>query len=338
MAKKPPTQLVHAPRVAEGIVVGAKRGARDRVIPPGAPAHAYIESLAESARPSMRSGLDVVANMLDRSKDCYTFPWGLLNAQMVAAVVPRLKERYAARSVNRMISAVRGVLRACWESGTITPDQQARLYSRLETISTAALPPAGRTLEIEEVQQLMDTAIGRDDLRGLRDAALLTVLYAGGARRAEACGLDVAHYRVSKEFGELDVTGKGKRQRMTYIATEYRPGLEPWHGHRQGKGDAAPLFTRFYRSTDTDHRLGEVGLNNALRDLRVAARVEPFTPHDLRRSFGTHLLDAGADILMVQNLMGHANLSTTAIYDRRGERGKRKAVDHLPKIKIPTRK
>jgi len=341
MTKKP-TDLVHTPR-AGAISVGPKRGSRGA--PKDSPAHAYLQSLSPSGRPAMLSSLDVIAGMLDRSSDAYTFPWHLLNAIHVKVLTQRLKEQYAPRSVNRMIAAVRGVLNVAWEAGLMTTDVKARLQSALASVSTSSLPPAGRTLEVDEVQTLIHTAMNRGDQRGLRDAAIVTVLYAGGIRRAEAVGIDLEHYKALKDGTvELDVTGKGRKQRMAYLSAPYRPGFDPWIERRRSSLAASslavegPLFTRFHRSSCTGNRLGLVGMNHALRDLRLEAKVDAFTPHDLRRSFGTHLLDAGADILMVQKLMGHANLSTTAIYDRRGEVGKKKAIDMLPTITFPTPK
>lgn len=331
------TDLVRVPGRTE-IVVGPKRGSRRA--PANSPAFAYLQSLAPSGRPAMLSGLDVVAGMLDRSSDAYTFPWHLLNAVHVKIVRACLAETYALRSINRMMAAIRGVLTVAWEADLLTTDARARLFSALKAVPTASLPPGGRTLDLAEVQTLVRTALQRGDLRGTRDAALVTVLYAAGVRRAEACGMDVSHYSHNGNHAEaaIDVTGKGSRQRLVYLAAAYRPGFEPWLAHRRGRDPAAssPVFTRFHRSTDTGRRLGLVGLNTALRDLRVEAKIDAFTPHDLRRSFATHLLDAGADILMVQKLMGHAQLSTTGIYDRRGEVGKKKAIGMLPVITFTT--
>lgn len=336
MTRKPPTStsLARIPRKA--IVIGPKRGARDA--PAGSAANAYIQSLASSGRPSMLSGLDVVAGMLDRASDAYSFPWHRLNAAHVKVVRAKLVETYAPRSVNRMVAGIRGVLRAAWQMRLLDIEDRARLDDALESIPTAALPPSGRTLDLGEVQALIHTALGREDLRGQRDAALITVLYAAGVRRIEACGIDVDHCNGKPKEIELDITGKGKRQRFVYIPAPYRPGFEPWLDYRRDAAKDGPVFTRFHRSKDTGGRLGLVGLNDALGDLRREAKVDDFTPHDLRRSFGTHLLAAGADILMVQKLMGHAQLSTTSIYDRRGEVGKKKAIEFLPTIEFPTRR
>ncbi len=332
--KKNRAALVHSPRQTGAIVVGPKRGRRDA--PPSSPANAYLSSLAPSGRPSMLSGLDVIAGMLDRSLDAYSFPWHALNAAHVKAVRATLVEKYAARSVNRMIAGVRGVLHAAWEMRMLDLEDKARLESALEAIPTGSLPPSGRTLDIEEVQALVSTALARGDLRGTRDAALVTVLYAAGVRRTEACGIDVVDFDGKGEAAAITVRGKGKRTRLVYLAKDYRQGFEPWLDHRRAQGGDKPVFTRFHRSLDTGSRLGKWGLRTALRELALEAKVDDFTPHDLRRSFGTHLLDAGADILMVQKLMGHAQLSTTGIYDRRGEVGKRKAITLLPTIKFPT--
>jgi site-specific recombinase XerD len=77
-------------------------------------------------------------------------------------------------------------------------------------------------------------------------------------------------------------------------------------------------------------RLGRAGVDHVLGELVTLAGVADLTPHDLRRTFATDLLEHGADILMVQKLTGHENVKTTAIYDRRGEKGKREAVAKLP--------
>jgi site-specific recombinase XerD len=158
-----------------------------------------------------------------------------------------------------------------------------------------------------------------------RAQAMLVMLYAGGLRRQEVSSLDVADY--DQETGAVTVRrGKGAKSRIAYIPTAYRELLVPWLSARA----AGPMFVRFNRYGVTTGRLGRKGINYLLEEIRTRSGVGPFSPHDLRRSFGTHLLDAGADILMVQELMGHSDLKTTKIYDRRGERGKQAAVEHLP--------
>jgi integrase/recombinase XerD len=135
--------------------------------------------------------------------------------------------------------------------------------------------------------------------------------------------------------------GKGAKFRITYIAEGYRPWIAPWLAHRKAIGSEVtePMFVRWTRSSGganggaTNKRVGDVGIDYVLNRIRdLAGITEKFTPHDLRRSFATELFDAGADLLMVQSLMGHADAKTTKMYDRRGEAGKKTAVEKFPVV------
>jgi site-specific recombinase XerD len=154
-------------------------------------------------------------------------------------------------------------------------------------------------------------------------------MFAGGLRRQEVSALDTASY--DPVTGAIKVQrGKRGKFRETYLAAGYRPWLEPWFEY-QKKCGCEPLFVRWDRDKGpTTRRLGRAGVDYVLGELVTLSGVADLTPHDLRRTFATDLLENGADILMVQKLMGHSDVKTTAIYDRRGEKGKREAVEKLP--------
>ncbi len=152
------------------------------------------------------------------------------------------------------------------------------------------------------------------DYAALRDTAILELLYSTGMRIAELCGMTDA--RLDLLSGTALVRGKGKKERFCPIgrpaakalqaALEARDGLRA----RLGAGRAQTLFANRFGGPLTPR-----SVERALKKYLVAAGLDPaITPHALRHSFATHLLDAGADLRSVQELLGHASLSTTQIY------------------------
>lgn len=327
----------------------ANRPAYDlaRRIEPGGdnPVTVYMKRLGRGSRPAILSALNAIAEMAApsfpwrTSKDdppiAYQYPWAVMRYQMTAAIRAWLAENYAPRSANRMICALRGVLKEAWGLEQMSTDDYHRAI-KIKTVPTHRLAPAGRVLELEEIEELYRHCAERADFVGARDAALITLLYAGGLRREEASSLDMGHW--DKRAGALTVKGKGDKYRTAYIRKLHQPGLEEWFSHRAEAAPADPMLLRVTTRGALGNRLTKRGVSHAITELAKNAKVKPFTPHDLRRSFGTHLMDKGADILMVQQLMGHASLQTTAIYDRRGEKGKAAAIEFLPEINFPRRK
>jgi site-specific recombinase XerD len=287
----------------------------------------YLASLAPSGRASMLSGLNKAAGLMRPGATAADFPWRDMRYEHMRALKNILAEQYEVRSVNHMLAAVRGVLKAAWNLQQLSTDHYVRA-AQVRGVSSRSLPPAGRSLSLEELRNLF-SACGRiGGIVGQRGAALLAVTYGAGLRRAEASGLNLESY--DDEEGALRVLGKGNKTRFAYVSTAYKDALVPW---MKTRAPNAPMFCPINKwGVCVDRRLSKLGVATALERIRREAGVEAFTPHDLRRSFGTHLLDAGADLLMVQELMGHADLATTKIYDRRGEKGKKAAVESLPNV------
>jgi len=219
----------------------------------------------------------------------------------------------APTSLRRRTAAIRGFYRFSYGEGTIDVDVAAQLdlprQSRL-------LP---ETLSVAEVERLLETLGGGDDPgdRTLRDRALLELLYASGTRISEALGLD--REDLSFDGGYVRVIGKGDRERLVPVGEiaslwlrRYIEGPRPrWltlaHVEPVRGG---PLFL-----TERGRRLARQQAWAVVKWAAAAAGLdERVSPHTLRHSFATHLLEGGADLRVVQELLGHASISTTQLY------------------------
>jgi integrase/recombinase XerD len=173
------------------------------------------------------------------------------------------------------------------------------------------------TLDVEEVGALLE-APAEDDPTGLRDRALLELLYAAGLRVSEAVGLDLQD--VSLDGGFVRVIGKGDKERLVPVGEvavaalqRYAADVRPtWLAASQDANPrrGGPLFL-----TSRGRRLDRMAAWRALRRAAQRAGISTrVTPHTLRHSFATHLLEGGADLRVVQELLGHASISTTQLY------------------------
>lgn len=290
------------------------------------PARAYLARLALGSRPAMRGALQVAAELLSGGRcDWETMPWHLLEAQHTKALRAELAHRYAPTTANKMLSAVRGVLREAWELGLMPAEQYHRATS-FRTVRGERLL-RGRALGAGELKALF-AACKADKLpTGGRDAALIAVLYGSGLRRSEAVALDVGSY--DKEQGSLTVrAGKGNKDRVCYTASGQARLIDAW---LKVRGEhAGPLFCAIAKGGKIkERRLTDRAVLYIVQRRAKEAGVERFSPHDLRRTMIGDLLDAGADIATVQKLAGHANVSTTVRYDRRDETAKKRAAKLL---------
>ena len=152
------------------------------------------------------------------------------------------------------------------------------------------------------------------DEKTLRDHALVEILYGAGLRVGELSALDVRDVEVRR--GEVRVLGKGGVERVVPLPREARIALGAYLAHRRGEGLLAqPLFTALSRRRGGPRRLRAQDMRRILRAraLRTGIR-ERVHPHRLRHSYATHLLDMGADLREIQELLGHVSLATTEKY------------------------
>lgn len=263
---------------------------------------------------TMLTSLRRAARLLSGGRaDPFTLPWGDLRyTHLLALRSALLSLRLSPSTVNGTILAVRQVLTECWRAGGYPGDalQRVRDVPRVH----ASRLPAGRMLTVVELRALIRTA-QRDPVRarGARNLASLALLYGAGLRLGEAAGL--SRDQVSRRG--LRLIGKGNKEAELPLGPKPAALLGPWLALR---GDTpGPLLWAHYRTgvLRPGQALTPSGLRQAITELTRAARLTPFTPHDLRRSFGSHLLDRGVPIREVQTLMRHSSVTTTQRYDRR---------------------
>lgn len=213
----------------------------------------------------------------------------------------------AASSAARTLIAVRGFHRFAAAEGLVRQD-----------VASAVKPPTPsrrlpKSLPLDQVVAILDSASteGSDAPRGLRDKAILELLYSTGARISEAVGLDVDD--IDTETRSVILHGKGDKQRLVPVG---RPAIEALDAYLV-RGRPA-LVKKSTPALFLNARGGRLSRQSAWQVLHSAAEragiTTPVSPHTLRHSFATHLLDGGADVRVVQELLGHASVTTTQIY------------------------
>jgi len=229
----------------------------------------------------------------------------------VTEFVRHLSATQARSSVARQVVSVRTLHRFAAAEG-LAPGNPAVDVSPPKL--TQRLPKA---LTVDEVTRMLD-APDRDDVVGLRDAALLELLYGTGARVSEVCGLDVDE--VSAALADRDagllLRGKGGKERMVPLGSYAASAVEAYLV--RARPALAAAAARHDPALLLNQRGRRLSRQSAWAVLQQAARAAGLTvevsPHSLRHSFATHLLDGGADLRAVQELLGHASVATTQIY------------------------
>ncbi len=228
----------------------------------------------------------------------------------------------APSSVARALVAVRNLHAFAVSEGSASEDPAHDVH-----------PPAPgqrlpKALSVSQVQALLD-APERETVTGLRDATLLELLYGTGARISEICQLDVddlTRTLTDPEAG-LRLLGKGNKERVVPLGGYARQAVQSWLV--RGRPTLADRTTRGNAALLLNARGGRLSRQSAWgilkrRSHQAGLEIE-LSPHSLRHSFATHLLDGGADVRVVQELLGHASVTTTQIYTL-------VSVDHLREV------
>lgn len=308
------------PHNTTGIIIN---GQQDTV----SPASAFLATLGESSRYNVTTFLRNITKQLGNTTDITTFAWHKLRRHHVQAMLQILhKQNKKPTTINGYLSAIKGVMREAWMMQLITSEQWTGIKEVKSFKGTRVV--AGRALSRKEIDDLLEVD---GTPKGLRDRAIFALLIGTGLRRAEIVNLNYEDI----DFGRSIVKAmtKGNQQQIKHMPKFTHIYLKDWLEVR-GTANGA-LFYRFFRSRIDGHsnmsegRMTPQAIYHILTTTAEKIGLEKMTPHDLRRTFATALLDSGEDLLTVRDAMGHQSVVTTQRYDKRGEEKVRKAANSM---------
>jgi len=261
------------------------------------------DGLARNTLESYRRDLAQCAAWLERTSGKRLLEAG--KADLLAYLAARVGAGARARTTARELSSLKRFFRYAVREGQVDADPTI-------TVDAPKLPRSlPKSLTEAEVEALLDAPDVATDL-GLRDRAMLEVLYASGLRVSELVGLTAA--QVSLDMGVVRVLGKGAKERLVPLGEE---ALD-WVQRYVGSARQALLAGRVSDTLFVTHRaegMTRQAFWHLIRRHALAAGIaKPLSPHTLRHAFATHLLNHGADLRVVQMLLGHSDISTTQIY------------------------
>jgi len=279
------------------------------------------DGLAKNTLDSYRGDLAQYAAWLEKQGGKNLLAASNANIQAYLGVFYKRKTR--ASSAARLLSSLKRFYRYCLRQGKIKSDPTLK-------IDSPKLPrPLPKTLTEEDVEGLLAAPDVEKSL-GLRDKAMLETLYASGLRVSELVTLKLS--QVSRDMGVVRVMGKGSKERMVPVGEEaiawIQRYLEEARPELLGARSSDDLFVTARGAAMTRQMFWHLLRRHALR----AGLKKPISPHTLRHAFATHLLNHGADLRVVQLLLGHSDISTTQIYTHVArERLKQLHAKHHPR-------
>lgn len=259
-----------------------------------------LHHLSEHTRKAYRRDL---ANLIAFCRDHDIHAWADLDGRLLRSfVAQRHRQGVGGRSLQRNLSAIRAFYRFLLDRGVVSSNP-------VQGIAAPKTPRRlPRTLDVDQVQQLMDNS--EDTPLALRDRAIMELMYSSGLRLSELTGLDLNSVDIADAM--VTVVGKGRKTRSIPVGRHALKALEKWLKVREtlAAGDETALFVS-RRGTRLSNRSIQQRLRQWSLKQGMASHVYP---HMLRHSFASHILESSTDLRAVQELLGHADISTTQVY------------------------
>ncbi|WP_145155802.1 site-specific integrase [Pseudomonas oryzihabitans] len=296
------------------------------------PYRRFMSGFQGSSAVTMRYALAQVAAAVGFPEDepLDELPWEVLRDVHLGMARDVWTEQGLARNtIVLYMHAMRAMCNACFLSELISEKDMMRIKA-VKLPRGKNMIGRGRFVELRYREQLIKNCLDDERLQGVRDAALIAVLFGSGMRRAEAAVIRCEDLNLDE--GYVDVVAKGNQRVRKYLAAWSLPFLEQWQAARYARllTRTGYLFSRISKAG----KVGETALTGRSVYFLLRQRSEmaglPFLvkPHDARRTVGTSVIAEHGDIA-AQKVLGHASLSTTAIYDMRGEEFKKSIVKNM---------
>jgi len=273
--------------------------------------HLRIErGLAENTLHSYQRDLEKFSGFLSEHR----LKFDLLSEEEIIEFQVSLKKAHlSGASINRVVSSLKGFYKYCsLEHSTNNP---------MLDIATTKIPRRlPKALTINEIASLIAATVREGEITSFRDTAILEILYSTGARVSEVIGVNVGDFSIDRigdqEVSVIKLRGKGSKERIVPLGNfavsaldDYQVRSRPSLASKNPKSESA-LFLNTRGRRITRQSAWQIVLNAA----KVAGLEGRVSPHVFRHSYATHLLDGGADIRVVQELLGHSSVTTTQIY------------------------
>jgi integrase/recombinase XerC len=274
----------------------------------------HKESFLQYLQIEKRYSLHTVRSYLNDLDQFYSFllsrglpedPVGVTSHDIRAWIVSMLENNYSTISVHRKISCLRVFYRYLRKEGILKNDP----------LEKVVLPKRKKSLPVfieeEALTELLDNYSFGDGFAGIRNRTIIELLYNTGMRRSELIGLKDNDVDLSE--GSLKVTGKRNKQRIIPLVKPFIARLEEYIKVRNENVET--LNNGWFFITDKGNKLYDKYVYNTVNTyLSMVTTIEKKSPHILRHTFATHMLNRGADLNSIKELLGHANLSATQIY------------------------
>lgn len=295
----------------------------------GAAAARHIDTLntwlnadySANGRRAMYSGLQRMAALWGYTPEAT--PWAQMRAQHIKAAIGNMKEAGAApATINHTLAAVKGAIRALWQAGQY-PHEAYTAVVAIKGVKGHRLP-AGRDIAHHEIAALL-RCCDVSTPAGIRNRAIVAMLWAGGLRRDEIAGARLEDYNPAN--GRLVIIGKGNKERAVFVGASIIAAVADWLTLRGTHTGA--LFCAINKGGRIGGAMGAQAIYNMLKALAAQAGIAHFSPHDMRRTYIGNQLDNGVDVATIARQVGHASITTTARYDRRPEAAQQAAAGRL---------
>lgn len=289
------------------------------------PAIAYITRLSSlGSKRTVMSSLTIVAKMLGFT-GIDTCPWQELKRPHVLQIIFKLSEKSLSPATqNSYLSSIKGVCEEAWMLDLMNADDYQKIY-KIPSVKGSRLA-SGRALKPAEVAALISACSVCSEPTSMRDKAILSLLIGCGLRKAEVTSLKTQD--INWNESAFTVIGKGNKQAKCFMPRQTLQALHEWlqvRGEHRGY-----IFSRILKNgAILDTPISGQGITYILKKVGHLASIDEFAPHDTRRTFATRMFEGGADALIVQAAMRHANLDTTRRYDFRGEKALKEASQEI---------